>query len=133
MERLADELFPIQDIDLNYEELYENIAQMLGNPLDLNKATTEELRSLFILQENQVEEIIRYREENGPYLSVYELQSLYTLDLNTIYKLMPFVQVHDPADQINASLLHRILSEKNNYFITRYERTLEDRKGYLST
>ena len=133
MERLADELFPIQDIDLNYEELYENIAQMLGNPLDLNKATTEELRSLFILQENQVEEIIRYREENGPYLSVYELQSLYTLDLNTIYKLMPFVQVHAPADQINASLLHRILSEKNNYFITRYERTLEDRKGYLST
>ncbi len=131
LERLADELFPVQDMDLNYEELYENMAQVLANPLDLNKATAEELRSLFILQEDQVEELIRHREENGSYLSVYELQSLHSFDTNTLYKLMPFVQVRDNTNQMDASLLHRIFTEKNNYFVTRYERTLEDRKGYL--
>jgi len=131
LERLADELFPVQDMDLNYEELYENMAQFLANPLDLNKASTEELRSLFILGEDQVEELVRYREENGPYLSVYELQSLPSFDTPTLYRLMPFVQVRDHTSQINASLIRRILSEKNNYFITRYERTLEKRKGYL--
>ncbi len=131
LERLADEIFPMQDMDLNYEELYENLAQLLANPIDLNKATAEELRALFVLQENQVEELMRHREENGPFLSVYELQSLATIDLQTLYKLMPFIQVRNESDQLDKSLIKRVFSEENNYFILRYERTLEDRKGYL--
>jgi hypothetical protein len=130
-EKLADEIFPMQDLDLNYEELYENLLQLLANPIDLNKATAEEFRALFVLKENQVEELIRYREEYGPFLSVYELQSLASFDLPTLYKLMPFVQVIDESGQLNNSLLKRIFSEENNYLILRHERTLEDRKGYL--
>lgn len=133
LERLADEIFPMQDLDLNYEELYENLAQLLANPIDLNKATAEDLRALFVLKENQVEELIRYREENGSFLSVYELQSLPLFDLTTLYKLMPFVQVRPESDQLNRSLLNRILSEQNNYLILRYERTVEEKKGYSSS
>jgi hypothetical protein len=129
--RLADEVFPLQDLDLNYEDLYENLAQILANPLDLNKASAEELRSFYILKENQVRELILYRETTGPFISVYELQSLPSFDSTTLYRLMPFVQVKDEAEQMDKSLLQRIRSEENNYFILRCERTLEDRKGYL--
>jgi hypothetical protein len=131
LERLADEIFPLQDLDLNYEDLYENLAQILANPLDLNKATAEELRSIYVLKENQVEELIQYRDAAGPFLSVYELQSLSSFDATTLYRLMPFVHVSDESGQMDKSLLERIRSEENNYFILRYERTLEDRKGYL--
>ena len=45
LEKLADEIFPLQELDLNYEDFYENLAQLLSNPIDLNRASREELRS----------------------------------------------------------------------------------------
>ena len=129
-ERLADEIFPVQDLDLNYEELYENLAQILTNPLDLNRATREELRSLFILSEEQLEDFIHYRNEDGPLLSVYELQSVPQFTTELINKLAPFVIVTDPAVQINRSLIRRVLHEENNYLIYRFARTQEIKKGY---
>jgi hypothetical protein len=127
LEKLADEIFPLQDTDLNYGELYENLAQILSNPLDLNKATVEELRSLFILKEDQIQELIKYRDESGPFLSVYELQAINSIDLPTVYKLIVFVEVKDQSQQVDKSLLKRLFSEENNYFILRYERTLEEK------
>ena len=130
LERLTDEIFPIQDLDLNYEELYENFVQLLANPIDLNRASVEELRSLFILSEEQVEGFIRYRQEQSQLLSIYELQAIPGFDLDIIYKLAPFTTVGDPSSVFDKNLLTRIGKEKNNYFILRSERTIEDKKGY---
>jgi hypothetical protein len=38
LEILADQLFGFQDLDLNYQELYENMALLLSNPVNVNKA-----------------------------------------------------------------------------------------------
>jgi hypothetical protein len=132
LEKLADEIFPIQDLDLNYEELYENLAQLLTNPVDLNQATGEELRSLFVLREAQVESLIRYRKEQGSLLSIYELQAVPGFDSDVINRLIPFTVVRDPANSFDKRFLRRVVEEKNNYFIFRNERTLEEKKGYLS-
>jgi hypothetical protein len=129
-ERLADEIFPAQNLDLNYEERYENLMQILANPVDLNRATAEELRSFFVLREEQIGSLLAYRLENGPFLSVYELQSVPGLDSPTLYRLMPFVKVEDTSTRLDKSLLQRIINERNSYFITRCERTLEEKKGY---
>ncbi len=132
LEKLADEIFPIQDLDLNYEELYENLAQLLTNPIDLNLASAEELRSLFVLREAQIEEFIRYRQEQGRLFSIYELQAIPGFDLDIIYQLIPFTIVSSSTGLFDKSLLMRIAEEKNNYLLFRYERTPEDKKGYLS-
>jgi hypothetical protein len=130
LEKLADEIFPVQDLDLNYEELYENLAQILANPIDLNRASVEEFRSLFILNEKQLEQFIRYREEDGPFLSVYELQTIPEFTPELIERLTPFVTVIDPTITVNKSLIKRILHEENNYLVYRQERTLEEKRGY---
>lgn len=129
-EILADELFPVQDLDLDYSQLYENLAQILSNPIDLNKATEEQLRSLYILNESQIHNLIRYRDEQGTFLSVYELQAVPGFDQNTISKFIPFVTV-DAKSQSVKSVFNRILNERNSYFISRYERTLETKRGFL--
>lgn len=131
LEKLADEIFPLQDLDLNYEELYENLAQLLSNPIDLNQAGPEELRSLFVLREEQIAQFLRYRQEQGPLLSVYELQAVPGFDPATLYRLIPFVTVNDPSAVLGKTFIKRVVSEKNNFFIARYEHTLEDKKGYL--
>lgn len=128
---LIDEILAVQDEDLNYEELYENLAQLLSNPIDLNLITDEQLRGLYILNESQIQSFISYREEAGRILSVYELQAIPGFDKNSIQRLLNFVTVIDQTKAFNKSLLQRIISEKNNYLVLRYDRTVEDKQGYL--
>jgi hypothetical protein len=128
--RLADELFGFQDLDLNYEDLYENTLQLLSNPVNLNKVNAEELRFLNILSEIQIQSLINYRKENGDLQSIYELQAVPEFDLATIYKLVPFTRVPDPSSELSSSLFKRAIYEENNFIITRYERTLQKKKGY---
>ncbi len=133
LERLVDEIFAIQDEDINYEDLYENLAQLFSNQADLNAVTEEQLRSIFILNESQIQSFLTYRSEAGPFLSVYELQNIEGFTQDVIQKLSPFVMVPDAAMSFNKNLFKRILTEKNNYLIIRYDRTLEEKKGYKET
>lgn len=128
-----DELLAGQDEDFNYEELYENLALLLSHPADLNQITAEQLRTLYILNELQVQAILDYRAAAGPFVSLYELQSIPQIDRQTFERLIPFVTINDPRNTFNKSLLSRIFNERNNYLILRYDRTLEDKVGYLNT
>ena len=130
LEKLVDEIFPIQDLDLNYQELYENMAQLLSNPLDLNTVTNEQLRALFVVTETEVNSFLKYREENGPLLSVYELQAIPGWSRDTFDNIIPFVTVYDAQSRFNSSILRRMAKEENNYLVVRYERVLENKKGY---
>jgi hypothetical protein len=130
--RLADELFGFQDLDISYEELYENTLQLLSNPININKAGAEELRFLNILSETQIQNLIKHRNENGPLVSIYELQSIAGFDAVTISRFAPFVYAPDPSVELNHSIFQRALDEHNNYLITRYERTVETKAGYTN-
>ncbi len=132
LSQLSDEIFPLQDDDINYEELQETIAQILLHPIDINRATEEELRFLSILTGEQIQNLLKYRTENGLLISVYELQTIPGFDLATIYKLVPFILVRDHTSELK-TIFRRVLAEKNNYFIIRYERMLEAPKGIRDT
>ena len=131
VEAFVENLFNLQSSDANYEDLYEQLLLLYANPLDLNTATPEELRNTYILSEEQVQRFLRHRQKNGRLISVYELQSIESFDLQTIYALMPFVVVDEtPLNQDNRSLWNRIKNEKNNSILMRVGRTLEAQKGY---
>jgi hypothetical protein len=126
------DFFPVQDEDLNYEEVYETLLQLYRNPLDLNQANREDLEPLFVLNELQINNFLNYRQKYGKLLTIYELQAVPAFDLPTIYQLLPFVEVRDAG--ANASpqpLLKRIAQEHDNhYLLLRYDQTLETRRGY---
>ncbi len=131
-ELLAEQLFSVQDEDLPYEDLYESLFQYFIQPLDLNRAGVEELQSLFLLTEPQIQSFFRHRERNGKLLSIYEIQAIPGWDLATIQRILPFVTVTDPGIRRNSStLLQRIKTSGKKMFLLRYERVLETRAGYL--
>jgi hypothetical protein len=130
LNEIADELYGFQDLDLNYEELYEYLVQLLAEPIDLNKVNEEDLRFLKILSENQLNNLITYRNANGNFLSIYELQAVPGFDVNTLYKLVPFVKVSDPSSTLNSKSWRRVINESDNYFLLRYERTLQQKQGF---
>ena len=125
---LVDEVFAIQDLDINYQDLYENYLQLISNPFDLNKVTEEQLRSLYILNQDQINSILKYRLEGDSYISVYELQTI--LDRQTFLKIIPFVVVSDATQSFNLNIFMRIKSEQNNYLLLRWGRTTEPQQGY---
>jgi len=130
-ERLVDEIFSIQDEDISYEDLYENLIQLYSNPVDVNRITEDQLRSIFVLNEAQIQAFISYRVEAGPILSLYEIQNIKGFDQEVIQRLLPFVILEDKSAKFNKNILNRMIAEKNNYLILRYDRVLEKQKGYL--
>lgn len=131
--RITDDIVPFQDDDNAYEELYENYLQLYAHPLDINSATTEQLRQLGILNERQIGNLVSHIQKNGKLLSIYELQSISDFDTETLHRLAPMITVVVPGSRIDGDLVKRIVGERNKYFLTRYERTLERSEGHRST
>ena len=115
-----------------YEDLYETLLQYYQTPINLNTATREELRSLLLLNENQITTLLNHRQANGDLLSVYELQSIEGYDLRTINAHSALRERAEQRGQqlAGATLWQRIAREDNNALYLRYERVLQQRQGY---
>ncbi|WP_162944630.1 ComEA family DNA-binding protein [Flavisolibacter nicotianae] len=124
LENLGDEA-PEDDAFLQQLVFYRN------NPLNLNTATPEDLYALRLLNELQVQSLVRHRQLFGKLLSIYELQAVQGFDLQTIRKLLPFVFVGE-AQSIGEALTTRLRNGSQSVLF-RLGRVLEKAKGYDTT
>jgi len=131
---LIQEIFAQQEEEtLEYEDFYETLLLYYQQPLDLNQTSPEQLASLYILSRPQITALFKHLDTHGPLLSIYELQAIPGFDLVTIYQLLPFVQVTDAGLQATpAPLWQRVIGADNHALILRYERTLQQRRGYTA-
>nr|WP_295929629.1 helix-hairpin-helix domain-containing protein [uncultured Dyadobacter sp.] len=120
------ELFPIPPEDSDASELYESLLQLYASPLDLNAATADDLSATFILSEKQLRSLLDYRAKFGPLLSLYELQAVPDLDLETIRRLLPFVTISKPA----LSLRESVKNPGQHFLMFRSGKILERQKGF---
>ncbi|HSI77952.1 MAG TPA: hypothetical protein VK957_18780 [Lunatimonas sp.] len=130
IEAFVEELFAIQEEEINYEDLYESLLQIHLNRLPLNQVQAEGLQSLYILSPLQVNSFLAYREEIGPLLSIYELQAVPHWDLETIRKIVPFVTLRTNGIQGSENLWSRMKKERDAYLIVRHRKVLETRQGF---
>lgn len=124
LNRLFQELFPTQAEGINYQVIFDNLAQLYSNPLDLNTATRDELAATYLLTERQLTSLVAYRATNGPLLAVAELQAVPDFDVPTIQRVRAFVTVRA------ATLTADLPSPSDHYLLARYERVLETQKGF---
>ena len=123
--RSIQDLFPVQTEGIDYQSVYDALAQLYANPLDLNSATRDELEATYLLSERQLGSLTTYRAEFGNLLSIYELQAVPDFDLPTIRRLLPFVTVANEA-----GLFGNLPTPTDNYLLVRYEQVLEQQKGF---
>lgn len=129
----VESLFNTQTEDLNYEELYEQLLLHFENPLDINSASFTELKSLFILSQEQILNLRTHIDESGPLLSLYELAYIQGFEPATIQKLLPFVRINTAViGKDTRPLIQRLTSPGRHYLIFRYERMLEEKRGFTS-
>ncbi|WP_205504104.1 ComEA family DNA-binding protein [Rufibacter psychrotolerans] len=132
VELLVQELFSQQDDEnpIAYEDLYETLLQYYRQPLDLNRATRNELRSLWLLSESQISALLQHIQDNGRLFSLYELQAIPGFDLISIRRLLPFVRVQALGQAEQRTWKERLKNADTHTLLLRYDRTLQERRGY---
>lgn len=118
-----------QDTDFDFNTLHENLEQYAIHPINLNTATYEDLVDLGLLSDIQINSLLNYRKEAGKFIVIFELQAVPELDLNTVRVLLPYVVVGGDLDDYNLPL-KRMLSDGKNEVYLRWQRVLEQQKGY---
>ncbi len=117
------------DGDFDFNAIFEELAFYQENPIDLNRATERDLLELRLLSDVQIINLISYRQQAGPLLAVYELQVIPGFDLPTVRRILPYVAVGTGLDDYQVPL-GRMLTEGKNEFFVRWQRILEEQRGY---
>ena len=133
VQSFIEQLFPVPDDELPYEEVYEALFQYYTQPLNLNTATVEELQALLLLTDLQIQSLLRHIRRNGPLLSLYELQSVPGWELETIRRLLPFVQVKEALFlKKDKPFPLRLWQDGQKLLLLRYERVAGQKAGYVA-
>ena len=138
-----------QEPPVNTEQRLENAAESLEDespkddaflqaleyysrhPININTATAEDLLPLQLLTDLQIDNIIQYRRLLGNFISIYELQAVPTLDVQTLRNLKPYIYA-GAASSAGETLRSRFRGGEQTV-LTRLTRVLEKSRGYDPT
>ena len=115
--------------ELDYTSLFEDLAYYYEHPLNLNNASIDELRELYMLTDVQIANLERHIERYGPLKSLFELQAVDDFDLNTIRSITPFITVK-PTLQLSAFSLKEFFDDATHDLFIRYKRDLQLADGF---
>lgn len=115
--------------DADYTNLLEGLTYYKEHPINLNRASREELQQLTFLNDIQINYLLTHIEKNGKLITIYELQGINGFDLQTITKILPYVRVTDNFNSANFSI-HEMFRSGQHVFMLRYSRTLEKQTGF---
>lgn len=113
----------------NAESVSQTLEDYLNRPLNINKVTAEELEDFPFLSAQQISGILKYRDNYGPYINLYELQAVPEIDVKTAKQLAPFFRMKDLMSY-NVPL-GALLVKGNHTVIMRYQQVLQQQAGYV--
>jgi len=115
--------------EFTFNGAFDVLEEYRRRPLDLNRATEEQLIEMLLLNPIQVGQLIDYRERMGGLVSVYELQVIPGMDLESVRRLAPYVRAGGELDDIKIPL-PRMFAESDRELYLRWQRRLETVRGY---
>ena len=116
-----------ESVDLT--TLTENLKYYKSHPLNLNTATREQLEDLMLLNPIQIDNLLAHRDQFGPLMTIYELQTIDGFDLATIYQILPYVRVSDNANEGHFNF-HEMVKNGQSVLAVRDQRIVEQQKGF---
>lgn len=128
-EDVVESIAQRSDIQLDYTDLLEHLEYLNQNPVHLNNTDLKGLERLIMLNSFQVKSLHKYMEENGPILSLYELQFIYGFDQNTAKIIESFISLGDTKSDSRQPIQKPIKYGKHQLFL-RAQRTLELQDGF---
>jgi hypothetical protein len=116
------------------EDVFESFLQTYHQPFNLNAVDREDLRSILLLDDQEITYILEHRQKYGSFLSFQELYLINGIDSAKVEMIKKFLIVEPVAFKQMDSLrfLKRVLQYGQSSLTLRYSRILEKRRGFLS-
>lgn len=130
IEQLVEELGDELGENYDYDQIHDRLTFYHQFRIDINKTDGEELKELPFLSPLHIENLLDYRNKAGPFLALYELQSIDGFDFLTVERLLPFITLSD-ARLLEDFKVKDILREGKQDIMIRYGRVLQSSEGYL--
>ncbi|MCQ2133044.1 MAG: helix-hairpin-helix domain-containing protein [Bacteroidaceae bacterium] len=108
------------------------LEELRHHPIDLNTATESELHQLPFLSDNQVKDILFYRERNGLFMSLGELMLIRSIDFSTRRRLQLFCTVAPVSSTTSFPTLRNLLRFSEHELTARTDIPFYVKDGYRS-
>lgn len=118
------------DMETEDDSYLQDMVQYLKNPININKADENLLKDLRLLNPLQVQNLLRYRDILGSFISIYELQAVPGFDIQTIQKLRPYITVSSTKKALE-TFTERFTGGEHSLLI-RSAQVLEKSRGFLA-
>lgn len=115
--------------NIDFTTLFDELSYRYDHPLNLNKATYDELEQLNLLNDLQIKSLLEHIRLAGLLTEIYELQAIAEWDMNTIQAVLPFVAVSDNFN-LNAFSWNQVKKEGSHEVLMRSTTVLERQAGY---
>jgi len=112
------------------EALYDELSYLAEHPFDINTVTEEELKRLPFISGEQAEDLLAYRSRYGRMLSLYELNSVESLDIQSVELLLPFIYIGEYVDEGMKLTAGNFLKYAKHELLLRYDQCLQSKSGY---
>ena len=129
LEELIDELQSHEGTELDVTLIYDNLSHYILNPVNINTAGAEEFRGLYFINELQIANLLFYRQEQGHFLTLYELQYIEGFSYDDIRKILPFITIEETVRIHDLSPEEVIRYGRHQYFL-RLQRIVEEQRGF---
>ncbi len=127
----------LQDIDpeeseLDIEQLIEFLQELAANPVNINRASIDDLLQIPGLNFRLAQEIVQYRRNVKPYESIDELTNVRGLGNVTLNRIRPYITVGSGLERGRDLYLNRGYWTNNSRYevLSRYQQVLEPQEGY---
>lgn len=115
--------------DYDMTELIDVLEKYRKHPINLNRTSVEELKTLVFLSPLQIGNFFTHLKENGQLTDVLELQSIDGFDIKTVHNLLPFVTLTNIAEYQQLDFKNIVRTGENDLMM-RFAQVLQKQKGY---
>jgi len=132
IESVLESLLSENDGSVVPEETVDYLVSLIEKPANLNSITERELERFYLLSPFQIEAILNYREEFGPFFTYSELALIPGFDKELSELLSPFFMVAEVGGPSFGDIIRpaRLLKGRSQ-IILRGAAALETKEGYL--
>jgi len=120
--------------ELDNSDLYDELEQLLLNPINLNQAKIDDLLQIPGLDISTARLILDHRKRYGNFFSLGELNAIPNLDKNLIKKIIPFLYVEKKQTNIQQELnnFETVISNSEVILRNRFINSLQTNEGFLT-
>ncbi|MCK9422589.1 MAG: helix-hairpin-helix domain-containing protein [Bacteroidales bacterium] len=115
--------------DHDFSNIIEDLNDLSKKPVNLNKATEENISEIPFLSPVQRKALFEYIQSYGEMFSIYELATIPGLDSNTILKIQPYIIIA-PVQKIPSPTPGNLVRFGHHDLLLRYGQIFPKSEGY---